>query len=187
MSPSPRAGEVIVILKDEQKLNYRLHIDPEGAIICDVSPGWMSGFSEPYAPDYFKRTIRFEHLMKTATITIRRPIRSSLGDNKLDASNFPTSSYEVNSTSPCALNKSDIYEDATKRFLHLMAQFWSLSTWKYTKDQKPLKVWLNPDEAMPELQPGETEQTIEVHCKDDACNQIIVTRLEARIKRTGGN
>jgi hypothetical protein len=187
LSPNHNAGDVVVDLKDEEKPAYRSKVDPAEATVSDVTRGWMSGFTEPREPDYYKRIIRWERLSKTATITIRRPMKFRLGTDRFDASSFPISGYEVTSTVGCNVEESNLYEDSQVRFLHLMLQFRSLADWKYGKQQKPAKILLDPDVPLPSLQPGEAEATVEVRCKNDPCNEVVVSKLEARIKRTAAN
>jgi hypothetical protein len=181
--PSQRVGTVLVSVRDEQKPHYRLRVKPETAIVSDLSPSWMSGFTEPRAPDYYKRSIRFENLSGSATITIRRPIKFLRGTNQFSASSFPLSEYEVADAQPCIVTKSDAYSDAQQRMLHLMTQIWGLSNWKYGKDKPPVKVWLDPDKAMPELRSGEGESSFETQCSNDPCDKATISTLEARINR----
>lgn len=187
LSANQYAGDVVVVLKDDQKPVYRFKVDPTEATVSDAIPSWMSGFTEPRAPDYYKRIIRWEHLNKIATITIRRPIKFERGTNGFDASSFPASGYEVNSSVPCAVDESNIYDDPQKRFLRLITQVWSLSNWRYGKQRQPTKILLDPDAPLPSLQPGEAEVSIEARCKDDPCKEIVVHQLEARVNRVAGD
>jgi hypothetical protein len=183
LEATQRVGGVYITIRDDDKQNYRLHVDPEGASVSDVSPGWISGFPEPREPDFYSRSIKFESLIKTSTITIRRPMRLAQGTNKIDAFAFPVGSYDVSTSEPCTVTKSDPYNDDQKRLMYLMVQFQGLSSWKWGRDKKPAKIWLNPDEARPELQPDEFEQTLEAQCEDDACNKLTLTKMTARLKR----
>jgi hypothetical protein len=179
VAPNMNAGEVGVVLKDSQKPTYRLSVKPESAVVSDVAPTWMSGFSEPRVPDYYKRVITFRQLEKTAVITTRRPVKVALGKNELDAATFPVSDVEVNPGSHCEVELPE-NEDSQKRFLRLMIQFSTFANWKHGKDKKPLKIRLDPDEPMPPLQPGEAESTIELRCQDPDCKHLSAGKLEAR-------
>ena len=165
ISPNRDAGAIFVVLKDRRKSNYRLRIEPTETAQSEPTPGWATGFNEPREPDYYKRVIRWEHLDKLATITIRRPIKLKRGGTRFDASSFPAGEYEINSNIPCSITKSDIYEDANDRFLHLMPFVKILANSKY-RDGRPLVTLADPDVPLPPPKPGEFETTLEFRPND---------------------
>src|SRR4029077_19628986 len=74
---SCHVSNVLVKIRSSTGPNDRIRIIPEGAMISNQIPKWLSGFPEPARkPDYYVTEIRFESLVRNraANITVRHGI-----------------------------------------------------------------------------------------------------------------
>jgi hypothetical protein len=131
---------------------------------------------------FFLRTVVFSRLAKPVNITIRKPIKSKLGGNKitsidLDLDREISVSAEKCGTamtlppqSPRPLSDSPRFKSLTQELHAMIVETVSGKPGPTTR--------LDPDEPYPPLAVNESELVEELRCKTPVCSEMTVTMKE---------
>lgn len=182
--PNKETLQIIVSIRDARLSADLISVDPsENAIISQAKPGWASGFEEStQTPDFFARTVVFSKLAKPATITIRKPIKSKLGENKITSIDLDLDREISASAEKCGIAmtsppKSPRPLSDSPRFKDLIQELHAMIVETVSGKPGP-PTRLDPDEPYPPLAVNESELVEELRCKTPACSEMIVTMKE---------
>jgi hypothetical protein len=184
VTPNRDAAQTVISIKDARKPVDKIRVvPPQNVIISEPNPGWVSGFEEPtQAPDFYVRTVTFSTLSEPATITIRKPIKSHFGENRISTVDLDLDRQVLASADKCGTKVNPIsrtswpLSDANPHFPELMQQLKALLVQHVTAGPAPTRP--DPDEPYPPLGVEESDMTTELHCKNVQCTEMIVTMAE---------
>lgn len=161
--PNKEASQIIVSIRDARLPTDLISVDPsENAIISQAKPGWVSGFEEPtQTPDFFTRTVSISRLAKPATVTIRKPIKSKLGENKITSIDLDLDREMSASAEKCGIAmtsppKSPRPLSDSPRFKELIQELHAMIVEEVSGKPGPT-TRLDPDEPYPPLVVNESE------------------------------
>jgi hypothetical protein len=158
----------------------RVRTVPEGMVVSDPEPKWLSHFNEPSRkPDYYLRTAHLNDLAKNAkaSITFRHPILLPGKQNVLPETDL-TRDFKVTAKS---VKVNETPYNSHEQALRLINQMGTLGAWKYSgPDQPAVPIRRDPDMPWPPLVKGEAETTVEVRCTDSPCVNLVMSNQETR-------
>ena len=175
-----------ITIRDARRPNDRVHVEPSATSVSEPEPRWVSGFSEPsHAPDYFVRTIKFDRLIGTAKIVLRRPIKSRDGVNTLS-----TLDLDLDREISASAKNADVsvqmpprgkspYTADSEHFRQLGLEMTRLSS---ERTFGTVNTRLNPDEPPPALKVQEDEIIWDLQCKLPMCNGFTAAVISNRTR-----
>jgi hypothetical protein len=185
VTPNRDAAQIVVSIKDARRPVDKIRATPPQSVtISEPKPGWVSGFEEPtQAPDFYIRTVTFSTLDEPATITIRKPIKSHFGENRISTIDLDLDRQVFASADKCRVEATPVSKvgwplsDANPRFPELMQQLKTLLVQRVTNGSgAPTRP--DPDEPYPPLDVEESDMVTELHCKNVQCTELTVTTAE---------
>jgi len=184
VTPSPTASQIVISIQDARKPVDNIRVVPPGsAIISEPKAGWLSGFEEPsQTPDFYVRTVSFATLDKSATITIRRPIKSRIGVNTVTSLDLDLDRQVRVSAEKCKVVITPLstvnypLSAANPHFHYLTDQLGALVAQKVSGTGFTTR--LDPDEPYPPLAVNESELIEEIKCNSSPCTTMKVEMKE---------
>jgi hypothetical protein len=181
VTPMGTALQAIVSIQDARKPVDNIRVEPpENVVISEPKAGWVSGFEEPnQTPDFYLRTIRFAVLDKPEIITIRKPIKSHFGINKITSLDLDIDRQIHASAGNCTVTVAPLANSISgenPRFYNLTDQLKALAAQKVSG--KGFTTRLDPDEPYPPLALNESEMIQELRCNRSPCTTMTVTMKE---------
>lgn len=176
--PTGTASKVIISIQDARKPVDNIRVEPsEGAIVSEPKPAWFSGFEEPsQTPDFYVRTVGFSTLDKPETISIRKPIKSHSGVNKITSLDLDLDRQLRASADKCKVSLAPLstsISGTSPRFQKLIEELKALVAQKVSGKGFPTR--LDPDQPYPPLAVNESEMVQELRCNSDPCKTFSVT------------
>jgi hypothetical protein len=176
IAPNQEISEVSITI-DHLKFDDRISAIPDATTVSDLKPRWVSGFEENRKPDHFAKTFRFASLSKerTARIVVRRPVNQlALNNNSLGEPDIIRIADSVAKSCHMEIPKSDRGDDAKRLSVHLAA----LAKWDGGRgDGGSMPIKADSGE-FPKV--GYAMPRIEVRCKNEPCDQMIMGQLEVK-------
>ena len=177
---SDQPANDLFIRLDHVGVDDRISVTPTQGRISDLFPGWLSGFPEPHRnkPDYFSRTIEFDHLdptKPTATIKIRRALSKPL----LISSQNVIRIGEGTATNCSIVTHNFDFEDEAKR-LEKLANTLAENIYGMKSSGSGVPIGNDPGDLME----SEVQATVEMRCKTISCEQMTASQLEARLGKS---
>ncbi len=184
VTPSGDAAQIVISINDAREPLDKIRVTPpQNVVVSEPKPGWVSGFEEPtHVPDFYVRTVTFPTLSEPATITIRKPIKSHFGENRISTVDLDLDRQVSASAYKCLVKVTSIsatsrpLSDANPHFPELMQEMKALIAQHVAGGPAPTR--LDPDEPYPPLDVEESDMVTEVHCKTVQCTELIVTMAE---------
>ncbi len=181
--PNRDTAQIVVSIQDARKPTDRIRVQPSSAIVSEPKPGWISGFDEPtQAPDFYTRTVTFSSLSEPGIITIRKPIKSQFGDNRITAIDLDLDRSVHATTERGRIVVIPIFSGPrplsapNPHFNELIQELKALIAQKVTNGATVTRP--DPDAPYPPLSVDESENVQELRCKEPICVEMTVTMKE---------